>query len=114
MNDLFSSLAIASNLADFTPAEITEEAIERVGEHANKAWKREVMEVITDLCTKKSHFSADDVQERLTEKTHNNSALGSMLKKAEKLGFCRPDGVVRSKRKGRHQGLLVLWRSCLS
>lgn len=109
--DLFSSLAIQSNQSDFTSKELKDEALERVEEHASPEWKRKVFDKIVDVCTKKREFTADDVQ---VEGTHNNSALGAMIKKAERLGICRPVGYTRSTRKGRHAGVLILWKSCLS
>jgi hypothetical protein len=111
---LFSALAIKSNQGDFSVQEITEEAVKRSYDHADKDWKRKVIEVIQDICTRQQFFSADDIQDRMEreeERTHDNSALGAMIKKVEKMGLCKPSGYTKSKRKGRHSGVLVLWRS---
>jgi len=112
--DLFSSLAIQSNQGDLSTKEITEEAINRVEEHADPCWKKKVIDIIQDICTRKQFFSADDIAERMEqeeETTHDNSALGAMIKKVEKMGLCVPNGYMRSKRKGRHAGVLILWKS---
>ena len=109
--DMFSSLAVRSNRQDFTSEELKEEALERVEEHADPEWKKKVMEKIMDVCTKKREFCADDIQ---VEGTHNNSALGAMIKKAEKMGICKSVGYTHSARKGRHSGILILWKSNLT
>lgn len=83
-------------------------------DHANEKWKNAVDKRMRFLVQNKRFFTSDDVLVYLTDrniKTHNNSALGSIMNKWYRAGYIKQAGFVISSRPSRHKAPIRLWKS---
>lgn len=101
--------------ASYQPAhQAKEEAIERVGRHANPEWLETAFAAIVCAACTLVDFTADDVRERLDENvtTHEPAALGHVFRAAQKAGLIRQCGFQRMTRDPiRHRHLTVWTRA---
>lgn len=96
-----------------------EEAITQVEKNANEAWIEFMLGIhrLTAIHTPK--FTSEDVRERYDEDrsedkpvTHEPRAIGAVMRRAAKYGWCRPtDEYVRSRY--RHCAPLLVWESLI-
>lgn len=100
----------------------TRDGMKRAEKHANPLWKAAAMRCIHQKAKEKKFFTTDDVHLLLDKeeaKTHNLSALGPMMKNAQKEGWIEKvervggGGKVRSKRVVSHGVYRPVWRSLI-
>jgi len=109
-----------TQLGLFDPAaseQAAEEAIERVGENADKDWKQAVIEAIERVARKYLFFTTDHVWLELEEGywTHERRAMGAMMRTAARLQICRTVNLTPQK-SGRivcHRRPLQVWESLI-
>lgn len=96
-------------------AQARDEAVERVGRHADARWKAKALAVVARLARNCGEFTTDDVWEALSlvgESTHEPRALGAIMTMARKKGICVPtDRYVPSERRACHARPVRLWTS---
>lgn len=93
----------------------TDEAIERGYKNADDAWKNEALSVVQDLCLSQEHFTGDDVKIIMAKSdvdTHDKRAIGGVIRKAYKLGYCEPTGIYEQSQFN-HGSLHQVWKSKL-
>jgi hypothetical protein len=99
--------------------ELRDAAIDRVEENANEQWHTEAMEGVRWLAQQSTLFTTDDVWEHLATvvpeaKTHDNRAMGAVMRKAQKLGWISAtDRYWQSKRPMAHARPIRVWKSAL-
>lgn len=112
--DLFSALAIQSNLRDFTPEELTTGAIEAAADNADADWMAAALRMVKLLCAIKTSFSTDEVWDAMEdspERTHDPRAMGAVMRQAAKLGWVRSTGqYVKSNRPECHRRPVLIWQ----
>ena len=92
------------------------EAVTRVERHADRDWKRHVLDVIWGLAAFRPELTSDDVWQLLDDDlgTHEPRALGAMLKKAASEGWVTATDSYRpSARAACHARPLRVWRSLI-
>ena len=88
------------------------ELILRSGEHANAAWMMAAEKRVKYLANRKEQFTSEDVLNYLAKKgykTHDNSALGSIMLRYSKDGKIKKLGWKQSTRKARHGAPVRIW-----
>lgn len=107
---------------DFSPERAEakkDEAVKRASQHANPFWKLEMMKVIRQVCVQNADFTADAIMELYAQdttrpQTHNDRALGGLMKTAANRGYCVPTGAFRNScRVSCHRRPLAVWRSLI-
>ena len=94
-------------------------AIKRVNQHANPEWKRQMLEVVRQVCLSNEEFTADlpmeiYAQDETRPKTHTDRAMGAVMVQARKLGYRAPTNEYReSARRSCHNRPLRVWRSLI-
>lgn len=91
-----------------------EHAIEKVEYNASEIWKTRIMETIVAICKRQKQFTADDIWDKFLQEDGEQTdprALGAMIRKASKLGYCKAVGYAPSRR--RHMSPVALWESLL-
>jgi hypothetical protein len=74
---------------------VTDEAIKRVKRHADPVWLNAAGEAVFFTCCELQYFIVDDVWKRFSDPdlartgTHELRAMGPVIVKAAKAGFCR-------------------------
>ena len=79
-----------------------DEAIQRVDENADEGWKRAATQVVWDWSRTTSHFTTDDVMDSLDGlgvKTHDNRALGPVMRRMIRSNVITEVGMTRSRRR---------------
>ena len=101
----------------FAAEQARDEALARVDAHADEVWRETTLKVIRDLAVARDELTSDDVWLALAEhdcETHDNRALGSVMRHAASLGMiARTDTTRRSVRTTRHAGDVRVWRCLL-
>lgn len=88
-----------------------DEAIARVDEHADIDWKATATEAVRVLSLAGSEFTTDDVMEhleRMGAHTHDNRALGPVIRRAVRSNEIREVGMTRSRR--RHGARIPIYK----
>lgn len=85
----------------------------RVDEHADAAWKAQALEAIREVCLIREDFHVDDVW-TLTDlpSCREDRALGPVMLKAARLGYCRKTDRVRPSARSHGSGKPV-WQSLI-
>jgi hypothetical protein len=101
-----------------TPAEnAKKEAMERSERHANAAWAMGMLEAIRLTCRCMRRFNTDHVLKFYTgkETTHDLRALGPLMRRAAKAGYCKKAScaAVNTTRRSRHAAPLNMWDSLI-
>ena len=83
---------------------------------ANPAWVEGVWECIKDIARQQAELSSDDIfrlaDERGVEATHENRALGPLMKQAEREGYIEAtQKFIDSERTSKHLSPIRVWRS---
>ena len=92
---------------------VTDEAIERGHSNANPEWKAMALECVKTICLQKETFTMNDVRWLVRTspiKTHDNRAIGGVMKTAKSLGWIEPTGQSIVSKVG-HKSLLQVWKS---
>lgn len=95
-----------------------DEAIERVKRHADPQWWAWMLEGVKEVAQRKPVFNTDDIerlrQDRQGPRTHENRAIGPLMKTAQKLGYCIPtEDWVESSQKVNHRRPMRVWYSLI-
>ena len=93
-------------------SEETRRAIKQVEENADEAWKEEALAAVRATCEALPEFISDDVWERGLDSTREDRALGPVLMKAKKEGWCVKTDRLRPSVRSHLSGKPV-WRSLL-
>lgn len=91
-----------------------DEAIARVDQHADEAWKQHALTVIASTAWALGEFTTDDVWDRLDPaySTHEPRALGALMKAMATRGVITPTQQYRtSKRSECHNRPVRVWRA---
>jgi len=102
-----------------TPDSVTDEAISVADRNAAEEWKVVAKKAIKWLCDTREEFIADDIHIAMGKyypdvKTHNTSALGSLMRMASKNNWCEKSGrYAQSQRISTHKKNLPVWKSLL-
>ena len=95
---------------------LADEGIKQVEINANQKWINEAMKVVQMLSMQLQGFTSDDVWEWMQElhpelETHNNSAMGAVMRKSSQMKVCAPTGqYVKSKRPSAQCRELRVWK----
>jgi hypothetical protein len=91
-----------------------DEAIARVDAHASPNWKAEALEAVRSLCERQPEFIADDVWETGLPRPAEGRALGAVMMRATRLGFCVGTNEFRKSAQVQcHSNYRRVWRSLL-
>jgi hypothetical protein len=95
-----------------------DEAIARVDEHADLDWKQIAGRAVRAVCEQLDEFTTDDIWRCLESDpdadTHEHRAMGAVMLRARRAGWCAPTGRVRqSDRVVAHRGPKAIWKSLL-
>ena len=95
---------------------VTEEAIARVEQHANKAWLEKSYEVLCEVASRQATLTADDVWSAISRTAmpycHERSALGIAFRRARRDGIIALDVATKeSQRPGAHRRPCRQWKS---
>lgn len=91
----------------------TDEAVHRVAGNTDPEWRAQALSVVRMVCVSHATFTSDDVWPHLSG-THNNAALGPVMRQAANNGWCVYLGEQRASLvPARHQQPLRLWTSLL-
>jgi len=91
-----------------------DEAIARVDDHADEAWKQHALQVIASTARALGEFTTDDVWDRLDPaySTHEPRALGALMKAMASRGVITATERYRtSKRSECHNRPVRVWRA---
>jgi hypothetical protein len=99
-----------------------QEAMQRVEDNANAAWNTLMLELAHQTCLERRWFTSDDVTDRYTAidgdkpTTHEPRALGPVMLRAAKLGYCRKANVapLPSRRRSLHASPRAVWNSLIA
>lgn len=95
----------------------TQDAIRRARENADPDWLTEAHTAVLAVSLRMRRFTTDDVWDAMagtTATTHEPRALGSVMRKASRDGFCAPTGqYLKSRRRACHTRPLRVWKSLL-
>lgn len=88
-------------------------ALARVDEHADQAWKQQALDAVRQVCEQRPDFHVDDIW-TLTDlpSTREDRALGPVMLRAARLGWCRKTDRVRPSARSHGSGKPV-WQSLL-
>ena len=96
---------------------VTEEAIQRAGEHAHPEWLAEARDAVYIVALRKPQFTTDDVWDAMAEvkvTTHEPRAIGAVMRSAAKEGICAPTlTYLNSRRRACHLRPLRVWKSLI-
>lgn len=94
-----------------------DEGMRRAELGANSEWKHRVTAVIYRICLHNDLFTSDDIVEELdkfNERTPDMRALGPMITKASRIGYCQPtDRVIPSRNRRYHARPIRVWQSLI-
>lgn len=96
----------------FDAREARDAALVRVDEAAGSEWKDAALEAVYRVALRRSRFTSEDIW-RLVEKPREPRALGPVLMRAVKLGYCAPAGFVQCSMVSRHAAPVREYVSCL-
>ena len=94
-------------------------AMDQVDLNANPVWKDLMLELVRVVALTHASFTTDDVMILYREiedapTTHDLRALGPVMNKAAKLGYCEKTNTVDgSIRPSNHQRPLAIWKSLI-
>lgn len=100
-------------------AELRDEAIEKVEEHAEPSWFDVARSTLVYVATRNSRFTADDVAEELGRMvpkitTHEPRAMGAVFKWAQRERIADPTSeFVPTRRAQGHAGPRRVWKSLI-
>lgn len=88
-------------------------AIVRVAQHAPDGWLAAAVDVVADICRRRSKFTTDDIWDRVGEPPEPR-AMGAVMRQAQRDGLCETTGSYEPSRRVECHGRPVrVWRSLL-
>jgi hypothetical protein len=115
MTDLFDH---AKRLAESKAAK--KEAMDRVEANADKEWSDLMLKLVRFTCLEEVSFTTDEPIDRYEAidgdkpVTHDKRAMGPVMTRAAKAGYCRKTDRVRpSRRKNLHASPIAIWESLI-
>lgn len=93
-----------------------DEAVTRVGDHADVEWVAHILDVIYCLAVSRDTITTDDVWDTVGEvaATHEPRALGACMRQAARLGYIRvTDCYTPSARPACHARPVRVWESLI-
>lgn len=109
-------IAFSRSASRIVDHDTKEEAIKRSYDNAKEPWKAAAIWELWSISLRKATLTADDVwlaMEGRPEKTDEPSALGGVMRKAQRLGFIRPTKeFIPTKLPQRHRDMRV-WVSLI-
>jgi hypothetical protein len=94
------------------PDKQRDRAVRQVETAADKHWRQDALEAVKRTCRELDTFISDDVWEHGLDSTREDRALGPILQKAAREGWCVKTDRVRPSRRSHMAGKPV-WRSLL-
>ena len=94
---------------------VTEEGIEKGLENAHETWRGMALEALHKVCLSYDVFTVNDVRavvEKSPLKTHDNRAMGGIMKTGEKEGWLAPTGETIPSVVG-HKTRIQIWKSLI-
>lgn len=91
-----------------------EASIARGSANADTEWRKAAERAVAAVCRRLTTFTTDDVWFELGDEqsTHDNRAMGGVVKWAQREGLCRPtDRMIRSVRAECHRRRITVWES---
>lgn len=91
----------------------TDSAIQAGCSSANPRWRSEALLIIKNLCESKPEISANEFTtliKRMPIKTHDNRAIGGLVRYAEKMHWIEKTGRSEISKAG-HLSRIQIWRS---
>ncbi len=110
MESLFSSQDEKAEIQAATDA-----GINQGHKAADGTWKKMALECVKVICLEKETFTMNDVRWLIRMspiKTHDNRAVGGIVKMAQKLNWIKPTGQSITSKVG-HKSQLQVWKSNL-
>jgi len=96
--------------------------MEQVEQNANHEWMEFMLDLVWEVCLIMRQFTTDDVYDRYYAHppenrpwTHEHRAMGPVMNKAARLGFCKPADVrsIPSRRASLHASPRTVWDSLI-
>lgn len=94
---------------------LTDKGIKDALDHANSEWKKMALGCVIRVAGDTKEFTVDRVRffvQKSPLKTHDNRAMGGVMKVAQKIGLIEPTGETRPSKVG-HKVPMQVWRSCI-
>ena len=88
------------------------EALRRVDEHADPQWKNQALKVIRRVCEDREDWHSDVLWEYGLDEPREARALGPVIQRAARLGWCERTDRVRPSVRSHLSGKSV-WRSLI-
>jgi len=105
----YSEKIIENNTVD-SIGEITDDAIEQCYQASDPEWRKVALDIVRQMCYEKQYFTVNDFRKNLKGKTHDNRAVGGLMRTAQAEKWCRPTGNTIQSKVG-HKSLLQIWES---
>ena len=93
----------------------TDKAIADGHDHAKVEWRNYALQCVEAIAKRRQEFTVNDVREMIHNgpyKTHDNRAVGGVVKRAQRYGMIRPSGRTIPNRVG-HGTQMQIWSSCI-
>lgn len=115
MTDLFEH---AARLAESRVAKVA--GMDQVEANANKAWSDLMPELVRLTCLEQPRFTTDEPIDRYEAiggdkpVTHDKRAMGPVMLRAAKAGYCRKTNTVEESRRSKlHASPIAIWESLI-
>lgn len=109
--------AALNSAPDQRKTETKQEGMDRAEESASEEWKAAAEKELRAICERLPEFTADHLSAVLAQKnirTHNLDALGPMMRRGKRNGWCEPTGRVSiASRAKQHSCSRLIWKSLL-
>lgn len=105
-------LKLSESLLSQIEAE-TQAAIRRGWDAAEQAWRRTALVILCETCVTMRQFTVNDFRGRIKDSgvvTHDNRAMGGLMKNAERMGWIRKSGNAIPSKVG-HKVPIQIWES---
>lgn len=89
-----------------------QQALDLVEENTSEDWAADALRAIETVCHQKAEFICDDVWETGLASMHNDKALGPVMMRAKRLGYCVKTDRLRASVRSHLSGKPV-WKSLL-
>lgn len=96
------------------------EAMQRVEANANKAWSDFMLNLVYLTCREQYRFTTDEPMDRYDAApepkpvTHEKRAMGPVMTRAAKMGYCRKTNIVEPSRRSKlHASPIAIWESLI-
>ncbi len=95
-----------------------QDGMDRAERHANPDWWLFMLAAARDVALRKEAYNTDDLerirQDRQGPRTHENRAMGPLMREAQRLGYCVPtQDWTPSSQRGNHRRPMMTWYSLI-